>query len=105
MGKNNLIESLRSDVKTGELFNNNTSIISYKTGIAPLDYYLGYRVQVYNDDNEIIDEYPSIGIPAGSYCCFIGKPSTGKTTTACQIAANIVRPFPNGCVIHYDLTN
>ena len=103
MSKNHLIEALRADAKTGSLFENNTSIISYKTGIAPLDYYLGYKVQVYNDDNEIIDEYPSIGIPAGSYCCFIGKPSTGKTTTACQIAANIVRPFPNGTVIHYDL--
>ena len=51
----------------------------------------------------MIEQYPNIGIAAGCYLCFIGKPSTGKTTMAVQIASNIVRPFENGTVIHYDL--
>lgn len=107
MGKNFLVQALRQALRqaTGKknLFDANASVISYKTGFPVLDYYLGYRVNVYNDDNEIVSSYPSIGITAGSYVEFIGKPSTSKTTTAIQIAANIVRNFDNGFVIHYDL--
>lgn len=103
MGKNFLIESLRGDGSKKNLFDANASVISYKTGFPVLDYYLGYKVNVYDDDNGLVSSYPCIGITAGSYILFIGKPSTSKTTTAVQVAANIVRPFNNGTVIHYDL--
>lgn len=103
MGKNFLVEALRSTGKKTNYFDCNASVISYKTGFPVLDYYLGYKVNVFNDDNSLIDTYPSIGITAGSYIEFIGKPSTSKTTTAIQIAANIVRGFDNGIVIHFDL--
>lgn len=99
---NLLVQALRANSKEGE-FDANASIISYKTGFPVLDYYLGYKVYVYDNDNNIVDQYNCIGIAAGSFNTFIGKPSTSKTTTAVQVAANIVRPFENGTVIHYDL--
>jgi len=103
MGKNYLLDALRTKNAKSKKFDNNASIISYKTGFPVLDYYLGYRVNVFNDNNELVETYPCIGIPAGSYIEFIGKPSTSKTTTAVQIAANIVRRFENGSIIHFDL--
>lgn len=104
MGKNFLVEALRNNSgKKGNYFDCNASVISYKTGFPVLDYYLGYRVNVFDNDNTLIDSYPSIGITAGSYIEFIGKPSTSKTTTAVQIASNIVRDFDNGIVVHFDL--
>lgn len=104
MGKNFLIEALRETGGKKNLFENNASVISYKTGFPVLDYYLGYRVNVFDEKtNELTMTYPCIGITAGSYIEFIGKPSTSKTTTAVQVAANIVRKFDNGCVIHFDL--
>ena len=102
--KNLLIKNLRDNSPKGEnLFDINSTVISYKTGIPILDYYLGYLVKVYNKDDELVDKYPSIGIPAGCFVTVIGKPSTAKTTMLTQIAANIVREFNNGSVIHFDL--
>ena len=103
MGKNLLVDSLRANSGKTNYFDCNASVISYKTGFPVLDYYLGYKVNVFDRDNNLIETYPSIGITAGSYVEFIGKPSTSKTTTAVQIAANIVRNFDNGTVIHFDL--
>lgn len=104
MGKNLLINALRENAPKGEnYFDCNASVISYKTGNPILDYYLGYKVRVFDDDNNIVDEYPSIGITAGCFVTVIGKPSTAKTTMVEAIAANIVRPFENGSVIHFDL--
>lgn len=103
MGKNFLVEALRSNNKKGNYFDCNASVISYKTGFPVLDYYLGYKVNVFDNENKLVQSYPAIGITAGSYVEFIGKPSTSKTTTAVQIASNIVRGFDNGIVIHFDL--
>lgn len=99
-----IVEALKStDKKDEDYFDGNASVVTYKTGIPQLDYYLGYRVNVYDNDDQIIDSYPSIGITGGSMVTFIGKPSTAKTTTAAQVAANIVRPFKNGFIVHFDL--
>ena len=103
MGKNLLVEALRNNGSKNNYFDYNASVISYKTGFPVLDYYLGYKVNVFDENNNVLDTYPSIGITAGSYIEFIGKPSTSKTTTAVQIASNIVRNFDNGVVIHFDL--
>ena len=103
MGKNLLLEALRTQNVKNRKFENNASIISYKSGFPVLDYFLGYKVSIFDSDNNLVDTYPCVGIPAGSYIEFIGKPSTAKTTTAVQIAANIVRNFDNGSIIHFDL--
>lgn len=101
-----LLDALREvgEVSKGKnLFERNATTISYKTGIPILDYYLGYMVNVYNDNNEIVDRYASLGITGGSYVTVIGKSSTAKTSAIVGLAANIVRPFENGSIIHFDL--
>ena len=102
MAKNLLIENLRGNDKTGHLFEANGTFVAYKTGFPTLDFNLGSKVNVYNG-NEVVDTYTSLGIASGSIIEIIGKSHTGKTTLAIQIAANIVRPFSNGTVLHYDL--
>lgn len=99
-----LLENLKEDPSNKDLFDPNASIISYKTGIPILDYYLGYKVKVYDTTtDEFLYSYDALGIQAGSINTFVGETSCGKTTTAVGIAANIVRPFKNGFVIHYDI--
>ena len=109
MAKNVLIEALRANEaskgkKADNYFNCNASVISYSTGFPVLDYHLGYNVNVCDEEGKYLESYPSLGITAGSYVLFIGKPSTSKTATAVKIAANIVRNFDNGTIIHFDLT-
>ena len=108
MSKNFLIEALRANdaakgKKADNYFDCNASVISYSTGFPVLDYYLGYKVNVCDENGNFVSSYPSLGITAGSFVMFIGKPSTSKTATAVKIAANIVRNFDNGTVIHFDL--
>lgn len=100
---NFLMEALRENNQKDHAFDNDSVIISYKTGFPSIDYFLGYKVNVHNEKDEIVDQYNSVGISSGCYVTLIGKPSTGKTTIAIQIASNIVRPFESGSVIHYDL--
>lgn len=103
MGINNpLISALRNNNKDGK-FDCDATVISYKTGFPVLDYYLGYKVNVYDDNDNIIESRPMVGITAGSYVLFVGRPSSSKTTTAVQIAGNIVRDFESGTVIHFDI--
>lgn len=101
-----LLDALRESGDAGKgknLFDNDVTSISYKTGVPILDYYLGYTVNVYNEDNEIVDTYPSIGIAGGSYITVIGKSSTAKTSTIISLSANIIRPFDSGLIMHFDL--
>lgn len=102
--KNLLIEELKSEEdKKEDLFSINAAIDTYKTGIAPLDYALGYTVKVYDEDDKVSDEYNALGISGGCNVMWIGKSSTAKTSTALFAAANIVRPFENGTILHFDL--
>lgn len=103
MSKNLLIEALRANPKNKDMFNSTGTFLSYKTGYPTLDYFMGYQINVFDKNDNIIESYPSLGISAGSIVTIIGKSHVGKTTLAIQISANIVRPFPNGTVIHYDL--
>ena len=103
MSKNILIEALRANPKTGNLFVSNAEYISYKSGFPVLDYALGNRINVYDENGKLTESYPSIGIPGGTYVTIIGKSAVGKTTFAVQAASNIVRPFDNGSVIHFDI--
>lgn len=82
-------------------YEDDTNIISYKTGFPTLDYKLGHRVFVRDDKGEETS-YLNLGITSGSYVCFMGKPGGAKTSMAVQIASNIVRPFDCGFVIHID---
>lgn len=98
-----LLEALSANSAIGDMFSSNISVTSYKTGLAPLDYYLGYQLNVHDENNNVIDSYPALGINGGCYVMVIGKSSTAKTSIMLSISANIVRPFPESFIIHYDL--
>lgn len=87
----------------GDLFESNMMIDSYKTGIAPLDYYLGYMLNVYDENDNITESYPCLGFNGGCNILTIGKSSTAKTSVDLFIAAMITKKYENGLIIHYDL--
>lgn len=103
MSSNMLLDALRANDKTGYLFDTNSTFVAYKTGFPALDYKMGFTVNVFGKDGKIQETYPAIGITTGSIVTVIAKAHTGKTSLLIQIASNIVRPFKNGSVIHYDL--
>lgn len=100
---NRALERLRSKDKKG-LFKSSQTSISYSTGFYPFDYKNGYTVEVRDLDEKLITTYPSTGVVGGTFITIVGKSGTAKTTFAAQIAAKIVKPFPdNAFVQHYDL--
>jgi len=74
---------------------------SYSTGFLNFDFMNGTVVHVRSNERKF--NYYSTGIQDGSLVCFIGRSGCGKTTFAVQVAANIVRPFANGCIFHDDI--
>lgn len=103
MSKNLLLQALRNNAKTGDMFTTNATFTAYKTGFPALDYAMGFNVNVYDDSGNVKTTYPSIGITCGSIVTIVGKTHVGKTTLATQLASSIVRPFDNGFVLHFDL--
>ena len=101
--KNLLVQALMNNGSKNNIFDADISAYSYKTGSPVMDYAIGYRVNVYDEDDTVKDSYISLGIAAGSQVCVIGKPSTGKTTWAVGVAAAITRGIDNAFTIHYDL--
>ena len=102
--RNAIVQALiEANPKDARLYLPDSTSYSYKTGNPVIDYSLGYRVNVFGDNDEVTDTYASLGIAAGKQVCCIGKPSTGKTTWAVQTAAAIVRGVPNANVYHFDL--
>jgi hypothetical protein len=99
---NRMLDRLRVKDKKG-LFTRTQTAIGYSTGFISLDYVNGYMVQVRDIDDNIVKEYASTGMVGGSFNTFIGKSGVAKTTAAVQMAMNIVRPYPNAFVQHYDL--
>lgn len=99
---NPLLQRLQSTDKKG-LFKKTQTAITYNTGFAPFDFRNGYMVEVYDDNDAMVGNYPSTGVVGGSFITVIGKSGVAKTTFAVQAAAEIVRPFDAGFVQHYDL--
>lgn len=99
----NLLSTLRDNPKFGSLFSNNGVTASYKTGIAVLDYALGYKLHVYNENGVVSETYAALGFQGGCYIMDIGKASTAKTSLMLFIGGMIVRPFKNSFLLHIDL--
>lgn len=97
-----MLDRLRQKDKKG-LFVKTQTAIGYSTGFLPLDYRNGYSIQVRDNEENVVDEYPSVGIVGGSFNTVVGKSGTAKTTAVVQWAANIVKPFASSFVQHYDL--
>ena len=65
MAKNLLVEALRANdasrgKKADNYFDCNASVISYSTGFPELDYKLGYKVNVCDEDGNYQSSYPSL---------------------------------------------
>lgn len=78
------------DDKKG-MFKRSSVNIGIPTGFLPLDYRNGYKMKVYDDNDNVIHEYNNIGVFCGSFNTIIGKTGTAKTTLAVQMAANLSR--------------
>ena len=98
-----LLSKLTANDKKKGLFNSTDATIFYPTGLTPLDYRNGTMMKVYDENDELINEYPMIGIQDGSINMMAGEPGTFKTTSICTMAYNIVKPFEDGLVIHLDV--
>ena len=100
---NNLLSTVRKNDKKG-LFSASQVSIGYPTGLATFDYLNGYIVESKDYDENVVAEYPTLGITGGTFITVVGKTGTAKTTWCIQTAYNIVKPFDdNAFVFHYDL--
>ena len=79
-----------------------TMEVCYPTGFLNFDFMNGAIVKVNSRDGRSFNYY-SAGIPDGSLVIGIGRSGCGKTTAFVQMAANIIRPFDNGCIFHDDI--
>lgn len=79
--------------------------VCYPTGFLNFDFLNGAIINVAPDptDHSKDFKYYSAGIPDGSLVMCIGRSGCGKTTAVVQMAANIIRPFPNSCIFHDDI--
>ena len=91
----------RSTKKTNDL--NVTTPVSYSTGFMPLDYLNGQRVQVFDENENIVKEYDSVGFVEGTFVTIIADPGLGKTTAAQQFAVEIASRFSESFVVHEDI--
>lgn len=76
--------------------------VMYPTGFLPFDFLNGYRVHVQVPNGQDY-WYNSVGIVDGSSQMIIGRSGSGKTTIAVQMAANIVRKFPDAVIFYDDI--
>ena len=99
-----LMEILAADGNT-KVFTQNTLVdYCYPTGIAVIDYALGYKVNVRDVNGGIIKQRTCIGLQAGSFDVITGPTQSFKTTMGIQISSNIA--FSNGGnIIHLDAEN
>lgn len=75
--------------------------VLYPTGFLPFDFLNGYRVHVKSDTQDFW--YNAVGIVDGSSVSLAGRSGSGKTTAAIQMAANIIRPFPEATIFFDDI--
>ena len=76
--------------------------VGYSTGFLSFDFTNGVIITGFDPNTKSKVEYYSVGIPSGSMVTIIGRSAGGKTTLCVQVAANIVRPFENGTIVHED---
>lgn len=75
--------------------------VGHPTGFLSFDFTNGTVIHVRTEDRSF--DYYSIGITDGSFVILIGRSGSGKSTLMTQMAANIIRPFPNACMFIDDI--
>ena len=101
---NPLLIALRENDKKN-LFTTNVNTAFIKTGFHLFDYYFGSVINIHDELGKIISQEARVGQAAGTFNQIVGDSGAGKTTLAVQLAANIIRQYDNGNIIHYDLEN
>lgn len=76
--------------------------VFHRTGFPILDYYIGSTMNIHDKDGKFVKQVPMLGQAGGTTNLFVGGTQSGKTTLACQDAANVTRPFPESRVRHWD---
>lgn len=98
------IMTIMAAADSGKVFTKNNMIdYSYPTGIALIDYALGYEIIVKDNGTEI-KRRKCLGLQAGSFNVITGATQSFKTTICLQIVANIATAN-GGNVYHYDAEN
>ena len=77
--------------------------VAYSTGFMPLDYLNGQRIQIFDENDNITEEYDSVGFVEGTMTTIIADPGLGKTTAAIQFAVDIISRFDGSFVEHEDI--
>lgn len=77
--------------------------VAYPTGFMPLDYFNGQRVKVFDENDNLIEEYDSVGLVEGTMITIISDPGLGKTTLTQQCAVEISSGFENSFINHEDI--
>lgn len=95
-----LLDRLNSG-KHKNLFASNTQFAIYSTGFKALDAINAFTVSYINKKGETCTDIAE-GIIGGRFIAIVGCSGTGKSTLADQIAWNIVKPYPNGLMMHVD---
>ena len=80
-----------------------TTPVAYPSGFMQLDYLNGHNVKVYDDNDELIEEYDSVGFVEGTMITIIADSGLGKTTIAQQISTSISSEYENSFTVHEDI--
>lgn len=98
-----LMDMLLKNDKKGLFTVDNTQVYGFPTGNPLVDALNGYLVNVPNKDFSGIEySWYNVGIMGGQIIMVIGNTGVGKTAFCIQCAANIVEPYEDGLVFHYD---
>lgn len=97
-----ILERLRNKDKKGYYQSTQTGVF-YSTGYDTIDYRNSTYLKVFDDNDNIIDQYVCAGIQSGSLNLLAGEPGTGKTTLFVSMAYNMVKPFDSSFVLHFDI--
>ena len=87
-----------STYKDPNMRNEKVADVGYSTGFPNFDMRNATVVHVKNQERNLNYKYYQIGIADGNITMLIGRSGCGKSTLALQMAANIIRPFPTGCI-------
>ena len=80
-----------------------TTPVAYPTGFMPLDFLNGQRVKVFDDNDNLVEEYDSVGFVEGTMVTIIADPGLGKTTLSQQCAVEICSQYENSFIVHEDI--
>ena len=84
-----LFQATRKSKKSNDM--NITTPVAYSTGFMPLDYLNGQRIQVFDDEDNIIEEYDSVGFVEGTMITIIA------------VAGDMASRFEGSFVEHEDI--